>query len=91
MVESGSTPDNGAYCHTAITTFLRLIVMTKKGCKVCWCPRLLCLVGVFHHLGLGTLELHSFDLSFHISAPEAVLTHQAPGLGLPKGQSVLRF
>ena len=60
-VESGTTLDNMAWCRRHI---FWLIPMTRKGCIVCVCLRLMCPVGAFHYLGLGTPKLHSFDLSF---------------------------
>ena len=53
--------------------------------------RLFCLVGALCCLGSGTLELHSFNPPFLRVAQEALLNHQAGGLGIPEACLVLSF
>ena len=67
-----------AWCHRH--TFV--VAMTKEGCTSLCMPSIIVSGWRVSLLGLGTIELHSFDSPFLIGAEEVLLNHQAPGLGI---------
>ena len=88
IVESGSTLNNMAWCrrHTFVVN------TDDKGGLHRFVYAFDCCVRLERFIiWVGTLELHPFDSSFLIGAQEALLNHQAPGLGIPSGRLVLWF
>ena len=78
-----------ATCLGAVAILSWLIAMMKRVELFCLRHGLLCLIGPYHHLGLGTSELNFLDPPFLSGAEAARLHNKVAGFGIPNGRLAL--